>query len=491
MFEGITSSLTGALSFFRGSGKLTEASIREGLKAVRQALLEADVNYDVAQQFVDKITEEAIGQKVLESLSPQEMILGIVYQELINLMGPVDHELKLRRDGLSIIMLCGLQGSGKTTTAGKLARMLKEQGKKPFLVAADLQRPAAIEQLKTIGAQLEVPVHAEAPNGNPVTVCQNGVKAAKAAGANVVILDTAGRLHVDPELMEELRNIDRKVEPQQILFVCDAMTGQDAVNSARAFNEALELDGIIMTKLDGDARGGAALSVKQVTGVPIKFMGVGEQLDKLEPFHPERMASRILGGGDMLTLAEKAQRVFDQDTMTKAQDELMRGKFTLNSFLDSMKQIKKLGSFKSILQYIPGMSGMLGNLPDLSGADKDITRIEGIISSMTHDERQNPEKIDISRRRRIARGAGVDAAEVNRLLKDFGAMANMMQGMAGLDKMGQMRQMQAMANSGMFNPGAEMPGMGKARSKPKPMDAEKKKKLRKEAEKQKKKNRKR
>ena len=334
-------------------------------------------------------------------------------------------------------------------------------------------------------------MHAEAPNGNPVTVCQNGVKAAKAAGANVVILDTAGRLHVDPELMEELRNIDRKVEPQQILFVCDAMTGQDAVNSARAFNEALELDGIIMTKLDGDARGGAALSVKQVTGVPIKFMGVGEQLDKLEPFHPERMASRILGGGDMQTLAEKAQRVFDQDTMTKAQDELMRGKFTLNSFLDAMKQIKKLGSFKSILQYIPGMSSMLGNIPDLSGADKDITRIEGIISAMTPHERQNPEKIDISRRRRIARGSGVDAAEVNRLLKDFGAMAGMMQGMAGMDKMGQMRQMQAMASSGMFNPGAEMPGMGKNRSKPKPMDADKKKKLKKEAEKQKKKNRKR
>ncbi len=487
MFEGITSSLTGALSFFRGSGKLTEASIREGLKAVRQALLEADVNYDVADEFVQRITDEAIGQKVLESLSPQEMIIGIVYQELINLMGPVDHSLKLRRDGITIIMLCGLQGSGKTTTCGKLARMLKEEGKKPFLVAADLQRPAAIEQLKTIGLQIGVPVHAEAPNGNPVTVCQNGVKAAKQAGCDVIILDTAGRLHVDQQLMEELRNIDRKVEPQQILFVCDAMTGQDAVNSARAFNEALELDGIIMTKLDGDARGGAALSVKQVTGVPIKFMGVGEQLDKLEPFHPERMASRILGGGDMQTLAEKAQRVFDQDAMNKAQEELMRGKFTLNSFLDAMKQIKKLGSFKSILQYIPGMSAMMGQMPDLSGADGDIQRIEGIICSMTAYERDNPEKIDLSRRRRIARGCGVDAAEVNRLLKDFGNMAGMMQGLAGMGKMDQMRQMQALMGS--MQPGAEL-SSGKMRSKAKPMDAEKKKRLKKEAEKQKKKNRK-
>ena len=490
MFEGITSSLTGALSFFRGSGKLTEASIREGLKQVQQALLEADVNYDVAVEFVERITDEAIGQKVLESLTPQEMIIGIVYQELINLMGPVDHEIPLRRDGITVVMLCGLQGSGKTTTAGKLARMFKEAGKKPYLVAADLQRPAAIEQLKTIGAQLDVPVHAEPPTSNPVTVCQNGVKQAKAANCNVVILDTAGRLHIDPELMEELRSIDRKVEPQQILFVCDAMTGQDAVNSARAFNEALELDGIIMTKLDGDARGGATLSVKQVTGVPIKFMGVGEQLDKLEPFHPERMASRILGGGDMLTLAEKAQRVFDQDTMAKAQDELMRGKFTLNSFLDAMKQIKKLGSFKSLMQYIPGMSGLLGQIPDLAGADGEIQKIEGIISSMTKYERQNPEKIDISRRRRIARGAGVEAAEVNRLLKDFGSMAGMMQGMSGMDQMSQMRQMQAMANSGMFHPGSDL-SVQKSRSKPKPMDAEKKKKMKKEAEKQKKKNRKR
>lgn len=491
MFEGITSSLTGALSFLGMGGKLTEANIRDGLKNVRQALLEADVNYDVAQKFVERITEEAVGQKVLESTKPQEMVYGIVYQELINLLGPVDHELKLRRDGLSIIMLCGLQGSGKTTTCGKLAKKLKAEGKKPMLVAADLQRPAAIEQLKTIGAQLDVPVYTEAPTGNPVTVCQNGVKQAKLLNCNVVILDTAGRLHIDSQLMDELRNIDRKVEPQQILFVCDAMTGQDAVNSAKAFNEALELDGIIMTKLDGDARGGAALSVKDVTGVPIKFMGIGEQLDKLELFHPERMAQRILGGGDLATLGELMAQKLDQDAMKKAQDDMLRGKFTLNSFLDAMKQMKKLGSIKSLLSYIPGMSGMLGQLPDMSNADQDMKRVEGIISAMTADERQNPEKIDLSRRRRIARGSGVDAAEVNKLLKDFGGMAKMMQGMAGLNPADQMRQMNAMAQMGMLNPNADMSAAQKLRSKPKPMDLEKKKKLKKEAEKQRKKNRKR
>lgn len=490
MFEGITSSLTGALSFFRGSGKLTEANIRDGLKQVRQALLEADVHYDVATEFVERISEEAVGQKVLESLNAQEMILGIVYQELINLMGPVDHEIKLRRDGLSIIMLCGLQGSGKTTTCGKLGKMLKEGGKRPMLVAADLQRPAAIEQLKTIGGQLDIPVYSEPPTSKPVSVCQNAIKQAKASNCDVVILDTAGRLHIDENLMNELREIDRKVEPQQILFVCDAMTGQDAVNSAKAFNDALELDGIIMTKLDGDARGGATLSVKHITGVPVKFIGIGEQLDKLEPFYPDRMASRILGAGDMVSLAEKAQRVFDQDAMAKTQEELMRGKFTLNSFLQAMKQIKKLGNWKSILQYIPGMSSLMSSMPDIGTADADMKRIEGIISSMTEFERNNPEKIDISRRRRIAKGSGVEAAEVNRLLKDFAGMSHLMQGMAGMDQMSQYNQLQALAKSGMLNPGAPGPQQQKVRSKPKPMDAEKKKKLKKDAEKQRKKNRK-
>jgi signal recognition particle subunit SRP54 len=433
MFDAITSSLSGAMSFLDMSGKLTEANTRAGLKAVRQALLESDVNYDVAQKFAQRVAREVVGRKILDSATPQEMVYGIIYQEMVNLLGPVDHELKLRRDGLSIIMLCGLQGSGKTTTCGKLAKKLKAEGKTPMLVAADLQRPAAIEQLKTIGAQLDVPVYSEAPSSNPVTVCENGVKQAKAQNCDVVILDTAGRLHIDSQLMDELREIDRRVEPQQILFVCDAMTGQDAVNSAKAFNDALELDGIVMTKLDGDARGGAMLSVKQVTGVPIKFMGIGEQFDKLELFHPERMAQRILGGGDMATLGEIMAQKIDQDTMKQAQDEMLSGKFTFDSFLAAMQQIKKMGSIKSLLSYIPGMSGMMGQLPDLSNADEDMKRIEGIIKSMTADERRQPELIDLSRRRRIARGSGVEAADVHKLLKDFDGMSKMMQGMGGLN----------------------------------------------------------
>lgn len=433
MFEGITSSLTGALSFLGPGGKLTEANTRAGLKSIRQALLESDVNYDVAQAFAQRTARAVVGRKILESANPQEMVYGIVYQELVNLLGPVDHELKLRRDGLSIIMLCGLQGSGKTTTCGKLAKKLKAEGRQPMLVAADLQRPAAIEQLKTIGAQLDVPVYSEAPTSNPVAVCHSGVNQAKALGCDVVILDTAGRLHIDSQLMEELRQIDRQVEPQQILFVCDAMTGQDAVNSAKAFNDALELDGIVMTKLDGDARGGAMLSVKQVTGVSIKFMGTGERLDKLELFHPERMAQRILGGGDLATLGEMMSQKIDQDAMKRAEDEIKRGNFTLDSFLDAMKQLKKLGSIKSLLGYIPGISGMLGQLPDLSNAEADMKRIEGIISSMTVAERRQPELIDLGRRRRIARGSGVEAADVHKLLKDFESMAKMMQGMGGLN----------------------------------------------------------
>jgi signal recognition particle subunit SRP54 len=491
MFEGITENLSGALSFFRGQIKLTEANIREGMRQVRQALLEADVNYDVAEEFTEKVTQEALGQKVLESLKPHEQILGIVYRELVNLMGPVDSSLHLQRDGITVLMLCGLQGSGKTTTSGKLAKMLLEAGRKPMLVAADLQRPAAIEQLKTIGAQIGVPVYSEPPTSNPITVCQNALRSAKQAGnVNVVILDTAGRLHIDQALMQELELIDRKLNPQQILFVCDAMTGQDAVNSARAFNDALELDGIILTKLDGDARGGAALSVKQVTGVPIKFIGVGEQLDRLEEFHPDRMAGRILGQGDILTLAEKAQRAFDADQMAKAQEEMLAGKFTLESFRDTMKQMKRLGSMRDIMKMIPGMGKLAETNPEID-ADGDMQRIEGIINSMTVDERHNPDKIDRSRRHRIARGSGVEPAEVNRLLKDFDNMSGMMQKMAGMGMVERMREMQRMAGSGMLNPGAPALQMQKQRSKPKQMDAEKKKKLRKEAKDQRKKNKKR
>lgn len=489
MFETITANLTSALKIFSGQGKLSEANIREGLQQVRNALLEADVNYDVADQFIEQITDDAIGQKVLESLRPQEQILGIVYNGLINLMGPVDHSLHFEPGRLNVLMMCGLQGSGKTTTCGKLAKMLVEQGERPMLVAADLQRPAAIEQLKTLGTQVGVPVYTEPPTSKPVDVCVNALAAAKKAGnISVLILDTAGRLHVDAELMKELEQIDRRLNPQQILFVCDAMTGQDAVNSARAFNDALELDGVILTKLDGDTRGGAALSVKQVTGVPIKFIGMGEQLEKLELFHPDRMAGRILGQGDILTLAEKAQRALDKDQMERAQEEMLKGKFTLETFRDTMKQMQRIGSMKDILKYL-GMGKLLEQHTDVD-PEGELRKVEGIINSMTLEERKFPEKIDIQRRRRIAAGSGTEPADVNRLLKDFDAMASKMKEVAGLGMRDKMRAVRDMSNSAMMNPNASL-AVQKQRSKAKSMDAEKKKRLRKEAKDQRKKNKKR
>jgi signal recognition particle subunit SRP54 len=493
MFESITKGLEGALSLFRGQGKLTEGNVQEALRAVTQALLEADVNYDVAHQFTERVSEAAIGRQVLKSLDPFQQFVGIVHQELINLMGPVDHSLHLRRGEVVVLMLCGLQGSGKTTTCGKLARMLQEVQWRPMLVAADMQRPAAIDQLKIIGEQLGVPVHSEPPGTNAVKVCQNGVAAArKLANIDVVILDTAGRLHIDAELMQELEQIDLKLSPQQILLVCDAMTGQDAVNSAKAFNEALELDGVILTKLDGDARGGAALSVKAVTGVPIKFIGVGEQLDKLEPFHPDRMAGRILGMGDVLTLVEKAQREFDAEQMALQQEKLLQGKFTLVDFRNTMGQIKKLGPMRQIMKMIPGLGKVADMMDGDTDPEQDLKQIEGIIDSMTPQERENPDIIDISRRRRIAAGSGADPADVNKLLKEFSVMGDMMQQMAGMSKMQQFRQIKQMADGGLFNPGAQVQ-MQKQRSARGPMDKraeqEKKKRMRKEAKKQRKKNR--
>jgi signal recognition particle subunit SRP54 len=493
MFESITKGLEGALSLFRGQGKLTEGNVQEALRAVTHALLEGDVNYNVAQDFTARISEAAIGRQVLKSLDPFQQFVGIVHQELINLMGPVDHSLHLRRGEVVVLMLCGLQGSGKTTTCGKLAKMLQESQWRPMLVAADMQRPAAIDQLKIIGEQLGVPVHSEPPGTNAVKVCQNGVAAArKAANIDVVILDTAGRLHIDAELMQELEQIDLKLSPQQILLVCDAMTGQDAVNSAKAFNEALELDGVILTKLDGDARGGAALSVKAVTGVPIKFIGVGEQLDKLEPFHPDRMAGRILGMGDVLTLVEKAQREFDAEEMAAQQEKLLKGKFTLVDFRATMGQIKKLGPMRQIMKMIPGLGKVADMMDGDADPEQDLKQIEGIIDSMTPQERENPDVIDIGRRRRIAAGSGTDPVDVNKLLKEFAVMGGMMQQMAGMNKLQQFRQIKQMADGGLFNPGAQVQ-MQKQRSARGPedrrADQEKKKKMRKEAKKQRKKNR--
>ncbi|MCE9631773.1 MAG: signal recognition particle protein [Planctomycetia bacterium] len=459
MFESLTASLSSAINSLRGRGKLTDANMREGLGAVRTALLEADVAYDVADGFLNRVADGAVGAKVLESLDPAQQLVGIVHQELIGLMGPVDHSLHLQAGTTTVLMLCGLQGSGKTTSCAKLAKKIKEQGLGVMLVAADLQRPAAIEQLAVLGRQLGVPVHtpADMPTGgtDPVAVCNAGVARAKKEHISVVILDTAGRLAIDEELMRELAKIDRTVGPDQVYLVVDAMTGQDAVKSAKAFNDALELDGVIMTKLDGDARGGAALSVKSVTGVPIKFIGTGEQIEALEDFHPERMAGRILGMGDVVSLVEEAQRKFDQDEMKRQEERLKAGEFTLDDFKKMLLQTRRLGPLGKVLGMIPGMGGMQEML---GGADleKDMNRLFGIIDSMTPEERRNPSRfVDQSRRRRIAAGAGVEAHEVSDLVKQFDGMSAMMKGMAGLgmrERMQQVQQLQAQ----MSNPSARI-----------------------------------
>jgi signal recognition particle subunit SRP54 len=455
MFESLSASLSSAFNSLRGRGRLTEANMREGLAGVRTALLEADVAYDVVDQFLDRVAEEAIGAKVLESLDPAQQLIGIVHRELINLMGPVDHSLHLEDGKTTILMLCGLQGSGKTTSCAKLARKIKEQGRGVMLVAADLQRPAAIEQLAVLGRQLDVPVHTPDGVTDPVAVCKAGVARAQKEGISVVILDTAGRLSIDEALMQELSRIDRTVGPDQVYLVVDAMTGQDAVKSAKAFNEALELNGVIMTKLDGDARGGAALSVKSVTGVPIKFIGTGEQIEALEDFHPDRMAGRILGMGDVVSLVEEAQRKFDQEEMQEQEERLRAGEFTLDDFKKMLLQTRRLGPLGKVLGMIPGMGGMQEML---AGADleKDMNRLFGIIDSMTPGERRNPSRtIDQQRRRRIATGAGVQPNEVSDLVKQFDGMAAMMKGMAGLGMRDRMREVQKL-QAGLTNPAARL-----------------------------------
>ena len=451
MFESLSASLTSALASLRGRGKLTESNMREGLGAVRTALLEADVAYDVVDSFLDRVVEGAIGAKVLETLDPAQQLVGIVHQELVALMGPVDHSLHLQSGRATVIMLCGLQGSGKTTSAAKLARRIKEHGRGVMLVAADLQRPAAIEQLAVLGRQLGVPVHVPEGQTDPVAVCNAGVERARKEGVSVVILDTAGRLAIDEALMDELERIDRTVGPDQCYLVVDAMTGQDAVRSAKAFNDRLHLDGVIMTKLDGDARGGAALSVKSVTGVPIKFIGTGEQIEALEDFHPERMAGRILGMGDVVTLVEEAQRKFDADEMARQEERLRTGEFTLDDFKKMLQQTRRLGPIGKVLGMIPGMGGLQQMLGDVD-LDKDMKRLFGIIDSMTPQERRNPGKvIDQQRRRRIAQGAGVQLHEVSDLVKQFDGMAAMMKGMSGMGLRERVQQMQSM-HSTLGNP---------------------------------------
>lgn len=486
MFENIQQGISEALRKLRGEAKFSEANMREGLKSVRRALLEADVNIEVADVFVKRCEQTAVGRDVLKTLNPSQQIVQIVYEQLVALMGPVDSTIKLVPNRPTVIMMCGLQGSGKTTTCGKLAKMLAENGQRPLLVAADLQRPAAIDQLKVLGEQINVPVYAEA-NSNPVTVCSNGVKQAKSTDRNIVILDTAGRLHIDDALMGELENIEKKVGPDYCYLVADALTGQDAVQSSKAFNEALELDGVILTKLDGDARGGAALSIKEVTGVPIKFVGMGERLDALEPFRPEGMASRILGMGDVLGLVSKAQQAIDQEEALKQQEKLQKGKFDLNDFRSQLAAVKSMGPMRGLLEQMPG--GLAQMVPEDADPEEELKRISAMLDSMTSAERANPDVIEHSRRRRIAAGAGVEPHEINKLIKQFDSMRGMMKQMASMNFMDRMKNLVGLGRSGaLFNGN---PLKQKERSERNPRTAKEIAKMRKDERKRKKENRKR
>ncbi|MFW6146632.1 MAG: signal recognition particle protein [Planctomycetota bacterium] len=450
MFEALTDKFTDIFKKMSGRGRITEQNVKDAMREVRQALLEADVNYKVVREFCDTVREKALGQEVVGSLHPGQVMVKIVHDELVSLMGPVDTRIYYVSPPPTIIMMAGLQGSGKTTTCGKLAAYLKKQGKRPLMVACDLQRPAAIEQLHVIGRQLDVPVHGEVGEKKPVKVAREGVKAARKSDADVVIIDTAGRLHIDEEMMKQAEDIARAVTPHQIYLVCDAMTGQDAVNSAKEFNERLELDGVILTKFDSDARGGAALSVKAVTGKPIKFIGVGEKLDKLEEFHPDRMAGRILGMGDVVSLVEKAQQEFDVEQQAKMQAKMAKGAFSLTDFLSQMQQLKKLGPMKDVLKMIPGLGSQMG---EMDMPDNALGPMEAIIHSMTPEERTNPAIIDGSRRRRIARGSGTQPEDVSGLLKSFTQMQGMMKQMAGMGMRDRMRMAQQMGQMDMAGGG--------------------------------------
>ncbi len=426
MFDNLSDKLNLVFKKIKGHGKLSEKNIQDALKEVRLALLEADVNYKVVKNFINSVRDRAVGKEVLDSLTPGQQVIKIVNQELAELMGGSHSELQLTGRTPFVIMLAGLQGSGKTTTAGKLALSLRKQGRNPFLVPADVYRPAAIEQLKKLGAQLNIPVYSSDKKLDPVNICIDAVSQAGKNGADILIIDTAGRLHIDEVLMEELVKIKEKVRPAEILFVADAMTGQDAVNVAGEFDKTLDFTGIVLTKMEGDARGGAALSIKAVTGKPVKFIGVGEKLDALEAFHPDRMASRILGMGDVLSLIEKAQEEFDQKEALLLEKKLKKKKFDLEDFGKQLAQIRKLGPLEQIIGMIPGM-GQMKQLKNLKPDERELVKIEAIISSMTKKERVNHKIINGSRRKRIARGSGTKVQDVNRLLKNFTQMKKMME----------------------------------------------------------------
>ncbi len=437
MLEDLTAKLEATLKKVRGQGKLTEKNIADSLKEIRRALLEADVNYRVVKQFIADVQQKALGKEVLQSVTPGQQLVKIVHDELVRLMGESRADIKTAGIPPTIIMLTGLQGSGKTTFAGKLANFLRKKGHRPMLVAADIYRPAAIRQLEVIGKNLNIPVYS-ADSNDAVKICKDSIKAAREKGCDILILDTAGRLHIDEEMMAELERIKKEVKPHEILFIADGMTGQDAVNAAQQFLDRLDFDGVVLTKMDGDARGGAALSIRAVTGRPIKFIGVGEKFDQIEVFHPDRMASRILGMGDVVSLVEKAQEAIDVKKAQKLEKKLRKAEFTLEDFYDQLQQVKRMGPLDQLLGMIPG----IGNkLKDVQVDDRAFVRIEAIINSMTPEERRRPQIINGSRRKRIARGSGTSVQDVNQLLRQFEQMRKMI------------KRMRNKKFKGAFNPG--------------------------------------
>lgn len=472
MFESLSDRLSGVFRDFRGQGRLTEENVQAGLREVRLALLEADVNFKVVKDFVENVREKCLGQEVLKGVSPAQQVVKIVHDALVALLGGETAGLQLQGREPAVIMLVGLQGSGKTTSAGKIANLLRKQKMRPYLVPADVYRPAAIDQLTVLARQLDMPCYPSTTDMNPVDIARQAVAAAREQQATVVLLDTAGRLHVDEPLMQELAAIKAAVEPQEILFVADAMTGQDAVTVAQSFNDRLGVTGVVLTKMDGDARGGAALSIRAVTGAPVKFVGMGEKLSEMEVFHPDRIAGRILGMGDVLTLVEKAQGAINAEEAEELARKMQKASFDLEDFRTQMRRIKKLGSLDSILKLIPGLGGMREKLAQAGGAvpEKELARTEAIISSMTMAERRNPDLLNGSRRARIAKGAGVTVAQVNQLVRQFEQMRKMMQGMLGGGKGGKKAAMPRMrgmppglnlpAGMGGMPSGMGMPGMG-------------------------------
>ena len=469
MFDALTEKFNDAFRALSGKGKISEENVRDAMRTVRTALLEADVNLKVVNDFVSDVTQKAIGQEVIKSLQPAQLMVKVVHDELINLMGPVDTQIYTVDPGPTVVMMCGLQGSGKTTTCGKLAMYLRAKGHNPMLAAVDLQRPAAVQQLRTLGEQTETPVyfdeskvaqHGTVSKGSAVTVARAAVAAAREQGRDILILDTAGRLAIDEELMDELKDVNEAVKPHQIFLVLDAMTGQDAVNSAKAFNEKLELDGLILTKFDSDTRGGALLSAKMVTGKPVKFLGIGEKLTALEEFRPEGVAGRILGMGDIVGLVEEAHTKFDMEKQAELAAKMEKGSFTLEDFIGQMSQIKKLGPMSKILGMIPGMSEM-AKQANMGGNDveKQMNRMQAMYDSMSRKERQKPDLVDASRRRRIAQGAGVEVQTVSQFLKQFEMSRNMMRAVGGMGMMSRMRMMKGLMSGDLgaiAQPGANL-----------------------------------